>query len=172
MVRGAWCVVRGAWKSPAASWFPAYSLMILTYPALPGHAMRLRYVELACCCALLTVGCHPDRSKDWDAFITSYLDSTYAADPVTAVNLGLHQYDGRLADLSDAGLKKEIARLHAARDRAAAFDTAGLDDARRFDREYLIAILNGNLFWMEKAEWPWKNPQYSATEFDPAPYIT
>src|SRR5205085_1955062 len=128
--------------------------------------MRLRHVELAFLGVLLAAACRPDRSNDWDKFVSSYLDSTYVADPVVAVNLGLHQFDGRLADLSNAGLKKEIARLHAARDQATAFDTASLDDARRFDRAYLIAILNGNLFWMERAEWPWKNPQYYATEFD------
>ncbi len=135
--------------------------------------MRLRHVLLAFVTPLMTAACQPrNHSGEWDKFVGAFLDSTYAADPVIAVNLGLHQYDGRLADLSDAGIKHEIARLHAARDRALAFDSTTLDSAHRFDRDYLVAVLNGQLFWMEKAEWPWKNPQYYSTEFDPAPYVT
>src|SRR3954466_9908401 len=96
------------------------------------------------------------RSAEWDAFVQEFLDSSYAADPAFAVNLGRHEYDGRLADFSDAGIRHQIDRLHAARDRTLGFDSARLDSAQRFDREYLVSVIDSQLFWMERAEWPWK----------------
>jgi hypothetical protein len=112
------------------------------------------------------------RAPEWDAFVQEFLDSSYAADPAFAVTLGRHEYDGRLADFSDAGIRHQIARLHAARDKALGFDSARLDSAQRFDREYLVSVIDGQLFWTERAEWPWKNPQYYATPLDPQAYVT
>ena len=114
----------------------------------------------------------PQHSSAFDGFVQRFLDSSYAADPAFAVTLGRHEFDGRLADFSDAGLRHQITRLHEVRERALAFDSALLDSAQRFDREYLVAVVDGQLFWMERAQFPWKNPQYYATPLDPQAYVT
>ena len=120
---------------------------------------------------LLMAGCADPTSANWEGFVTAFLDSSYAANPAFAVALGKHEFDGRLPDFSDAGLKREITRLHRARDQALAFDSARLDSARRFERNYLITVLDGQLFWLERAEWPWKSPQYYSDALDPNAYI-
>jgi hypothetical protein len=131
--------------------------------------MRIRYLVALSLLAACTRG---SSRGEWDAFVRDYLEASYQADPAYAVSLGKHQYDGGIADLSKAGIQREIARLHAARDRAAAFDTSSLSSAQRFERAYLIAVIDGLLFWSEKAGWPWKNPQWYANELDPQVYLT
>ncbi len=122
--------------------------------------------------ALLAAACAPRQpSPQWDAFITGYLDASYAADPAFAVYLGRHEFDGRIPDYSEANIRREIARLHAARDQAVAFDSTTLSADQRFERAYLVAVIDGQLFWMETAGWPFRNPQYYAG-LDPAPYVT
>ena len=92
----------------------------------------------------------PSRaSLDWrqaaDGFVQSYFD----AQPFFAAQAGKHEFDGRLPDLSEHGLKREIARLHAERDRIAGIDPAPLEPRERFDRDYLLAVANRDLFWLE-----------------------
>ena len=53
----------------------------------------------------------------WDALVTEFLDSTFAARPEIAVNSGRHEFDGQLPDWSEAGLTRERNRLTAWRAR-------------------------------------------------------
>jgi uncharacterized protein (DUF885 family) len=107
-----------------------------------------------------------------EALIEAYLE----AHPVFAVVAGRHEYDGRLPDWSAAGIANEIRRLHAARDRAAAVADAELSEAERFERDYLIARFDRDLFWFEVAEAPFTNPawylDWTLDNLDPAPYLT
>ena len=100
-----------------------------------------------------------------------FLEAHFAANPGFAVYQGRHEFDGKLPDWSDAGLRREAARLRAAHDSAEAWDTAGLDPRRKLQRRYLIAVLEGQLFWLEDAKWPWKNPTWYAGDLDPNVYI-
>jgi uncharacterized protein (DUF885 family) len=107
-----------------------------------------------------------------DSLIQEYLE----AHPVFAVVAGRHEYDGRLPDWSAAGIAAEIQRLHATRDRAAAVAEGGLSEAERFDRDYFIARVDRDLFWLEVAEAPFTNPvwylDWIVDNLDPAPYLT
>jgi hypothetical protein len=111
-------------------------------------------------------------SQLWDAFVNTYLNDYFAAHPDVAVYAGRHEFDGKLPDWSDAGIKKEIARLHIERDQASQFTDASLDERQRFERDYLIAHADKELFWMEKAEWPYRNPYYYADSIDPDVYVS
>lgn len=110
--------------------------------------------------AVLAACAKPDRNADWDAFRDRFLDEHLAANPTFAVFQGRHEYDGKFPDWSEAGLKKEIARLHAARDSANAFSVEALDSTRRFERDYLMATVDQSLFWTERADAPHKNPDF------------
>src|ERR1700749_138276 len=112
------------------------------------------------------------QSQQWDAFVGKFLDDYFAAHPDVAVYAGRHEFDGKLPDWSDARIKKEIARLHAERDKAAQFADSSLDDRQRFERDYLIAQVDKDLFWMEKAEAPYKNPFFYADSIDPDVYVS
>jgi len=111
-------------------------------------------------------------SKEWDSFVKDFLESHFAAWPSFAVDVGRHEFDGKLPDWSAEGLEKEIKRLHAQREQALAFDGASLDDKQRFERDYLIAVIDKQLFWLEKAEAPYKNPLFYSGALDPNVYIT
>src|SRR4029077_18594479 len=73
---------------------------------------------------------------------------------------------------SEAALTKEIARLHAARTKTAAFKDDQLNDRERFERDYLIAQIDGELFWLEVADQPHTAPFWYADALDPDVYIT
>ncbi|MGH9913677.1 MAG: DUF885 family protein, partial [Pyrinomonadaceae bacterium] len=111
-------------------------------------------------------------NNNWDAFVNDYIESYFTAHPEVAVSAGRHEFDGKLSDWSTAGLKSEIARLHTLRDKAAAYTDAALDERQHFERDYLLARIDGDLFWLEKAEWPYRNPQFYADSIDPDVYIS
>jgi uncharacterized protein (DUF885 family) len=110
-------------------------------------------------------------SPEWDAFVASYLEAYFAAHPDIAVNEGRHDFDGKLPDFSHAGLDKEAARLHSARDLAASF-TANLDSRQQFEREYVLAVIDSDLFWLESARRPYRNPYFYSDPLDPQVYLT
>jgi len=138
--------------------------------------MRPRSAALAWLTLALAAGCRPaphpaSRDDGWDGFVDRFLEAHFAANPGFAVYQGRHESDGKLPDWSEPGLAREVARLRAAHDSAIAWDTTGLDAPRRLQRRYLIAVLEGQLFWLDEAKWPWKNPAWYADNLDPNVYI-
>lgn len=117
----------------------------------------------------------PSQAEAWPAFIDRQVEEHLAAHPQWAVTQGRHEYDGQLPDWSRAGIETEIARLHRARDEALAFSTETLDEQQLYQREYFVSRVDQNLFWMEKADWPFRNPQYYlgwlSDSLDPNAYI-
>ena len=103
-----------------------------------------------------------------NGFMTSYFDGQ----PFFAAQAGKHEFDGQLPDVSAHGLKREIARLHEARDRISAVDPATLQPRERFDREYLISVANHDLFWLEKTRYPFTNPYWYVGNIDPDLYLS
>lgn len=111
-------------------------------------------------------------SSQWDAYVTQFLNDYFTAHPDAAVYAGRHEFDGKLPDWSDAGIRKEAARLHAERDKASAFKDDALDERQRFERDYLLAQIDKDLFWIETAEWPYKNPYFYSDSIDPDVYVS
>lgn len=115
------------------------------------------------------------QAETWPVFIDRQIEEHLAAHPQWAVTQGRHEYDGQLPDWSREAIAKEIARLHRARDEAMAFNAEALDDQQLYQREYFISRVDQNLFWMEKAEWPFRNPRYylgwMSDSLDPSAYI-
>jgi len=108
----------------------------------------------------------------WDAYVEQFLGDYFTAHPDFAVNSGKHDFDGKLPDWSEDGLKKETARLKAERDKAAAFKDADLDERQRFERDYLIAQIDKDVFWRETADQPHTNPYFYADSIDPDVYVS
>jgi hypothetical protein len=108
----------------------------------------------------------------WDAFVADHLEAWFQANPDAAVRAGRHEFDGRIPDYSPDAIAAEVRRLKAARNRALAFTPAQLDERQRFERDYVVARIDGELFWLETAEWPFRNPVYYADAFDPDPYVS
>ena len=114
----------------------------------------------------------PAASRQWNAFVEAFINSHFAAHPDKAVHAGRHEYDGKLPDWSRAGLQRETVRLRAERDKALSFDPATLDDRQRFERDYLLAVVDRNLFWLDSAKWPYRNPYFYEGALDPNVYLT
>ena len=114
----------------------------------------------------------PSLSADWTAFVTGFLDRTFTAQPHFAVYQGRHEFDGQLPDWTAVGLDAEVRRLHRERARVTGFDPASLDDDQRFEREYLLAVIDGELFWREVMESPCHNPEFYSAGLDPNVYVT
>jgi len=108
----------------------------------------------------------------WDAYVDQFLNDYFAANPTFAVGQGKHEYDGKFPDWSADGLNKEIARLKSEREKAAAFKDDQLDERQRFERDYLIAQIDKDLFWRETADQPHTNPYYYADAVDPDVYVS
>jgi hypothetical protein len=125
-------------------------------------------------CLLLLAGCSSARTPTavgWDKYVTGYLDAYFTVHPDIAVNAGRHEFDGKLPDFSKEAINREIARLHSEHDRAAAYNN-GLDQRQRFERDYLIAAIDADLFWLESAQWPYRNPYFYSNPVDPSVYLT
>ena len=107
----------------------------------------------------------------WPDFASAFIEATFKADPHFAVNAGRHEFDGQMADWSAAALAAEAARLHKARSEAETLDGAGLTPGERFEREYLLAVIDGQLFWLERARAPFTNPAWYLNRLDPDVYL-
>ncbi|HZA98789.1 MAG TPA: hypothetical protein VE399_08435, partial [Gemmatimonadales bacterium] len=94
---------------------------------------RLRLCSLMATIALLAA-CHSQQSRvserEWDTFVSGFIETYFEADPLFAVYQGRHEFDGRFPDWSDAGLQKWARRLHQLRDSAAAFPVDSADASR------------------------------------------
>jgi Bacterial protein of unknown function (DUF885) len=103
-----------------------------------------------------------------NAFIEDYMQ----AQPAFAAQSGRHEFDGQLADVSAHGIKREIARLHDQRDQIAGVDPKLLAPRERFDRDYLLAVVDKDLFWIEKTRFPFSNPAWYLGQIDPEVYLS
>jgi hypothetical protein len=111
-------------------------------------------------------------SLQWAKLAQGFIDEYFRAEPFFAAQSGKHEFDGQLPDYSAQGIKREIARLHDARARLSAADPAALQPRERFDRGYLLAVVDGELFWLEKARYPFSNPYWYLYKLDPDMYLT
>jgi uncharacterized protein (DUF885 family) len=114
----------------------------------------------------------PAAETDWHTHVDELIEETLTARPTFAVALGRHEHDGHVPDLSRAGIAAEIARLQRALERTTRFDEATLNEAQRFERAYLIAHLQGELFWLVDAAWAERSPLFYLEHLDPEVYLT
>jgi len=144
--------------------------------------MRLAPIAVAATLAAFLAACgsKPEpaaqAAPDWPAFVQQFAEDFMQAHPTMGFGSGRKEFAGRLPDWSKAGIAAEIARLKAEAERAKAFDTSTLTDAQRFERDYLLAVVDRNLFWLEQAEWPFRNPAFyfdwNLDMLTPDPYLT
>lgn len=113
-----------------------------------------------------------DAAARWAALVDRYVEGYFAAHPTFAAGAGRHDFDGRLPDWSAQGLAAEAQRLERARSEVLGFDPAELDADARFEREALLAHLDGERFWLVEADAPAQNPLYYSTPLDPNLYLS
>ena len=112
-----------------------------------------------------------DTSTAWGAYLSDFLESYFPVNPGFAIYQGRHEFDGQLADWSPSGLQLAIDQRKQAIEAAEALDDAALSDNDKYERSYLIHVLQGELFWLTEADWPHKNPSFYVGALDPNVYI-
>jgi len=113
-----------------------------------------------------------EENPAWTGFAADFVESTFKAQPYFAVQMGRHEFDGRMPDWSRAGIEAEIRRLKDARAAARAFAGDSLSGAQQFERDYLVAVTDNNLFWLSRVEFPFRNPAWYVNQLDPEVYLS
>lgn len=113
-------------------------------------------------------------AKDWPGFVNQFIEASFKANPGFAVQQGRHEYDGQIADLSQAAIDREVARLKSAIADAQSFPADKLTAEQRFERDYLVAVAKGQLFWIdpEGADQLHHNPAAYLGAVDPSVYVS
>jgi len=111
-------------------------------------------------------------ATDWQHTVDAFVQGYFERNPTDAAGAGKHEFDGKLPDWSKEGLKSTVDWLHAQRDGVTAIADASLDPQQKFQREYLLAVIDKNLFWLEDARFPFRNPAFYADAISPSLYLT
>jgi hypothetical protein len=114
----------------------------------------------------------PTPTMQWATQRDRFIEEFFQAQPFAAVEAGRHEYDGKMPDLSSAGLAKEVDRLHAARKVIDAVDLATLPAQERFERDYVLRVIDNELYQREKARLPFTNPAWYIGSIDPDVYLS
>lgn len=96
--------------------------------------------------------------KAFHAAADEFLVGHFAFRPHTALELGIHEHDGKLADYSQEALTREHERLKKFEAQFAKWSVEGLTPAARADHAVLLAGLRKSKFEFDGAESFQKNP--------------
>lgn len=107
---------------------------------------------------------------DWDGLVDRFFEASFEANPLLAVQQGRHEYDGRFPDWSPEGIERWIRQLESFREEASGVADEALTESQRFERDYLVAIIDGRLFWLRDAQGWRTNPTFY--NFSPSIYLT
>ncbi|HEU4781182.1 MAG TPA: DUF885 domain-containing protein [Steroidobacteraceae bacterium] len=108
----------------------------------------------------------------WPAFVDSFIEARFKADPYFAVQSGRHDFDGKMPDWSRAALDADVAELRSFAGELAKRGPAALTDDQRFEHEHLRWVIDSQLFWLTEAESPMRNPVWYLEKLDPSMYLT
>jgi uncharacterized protein (DUF885 family) len=110
--------------------------------------------------AVIFIAAHavPAEAPSFESFAKSYYDGEYAAHPVAATSAGIHDYDGKVDDMSAAGQARNDARLHEALAALAGMNPQQLSPGDRDDREVLMGRIKGTLLDDETIQYWRKDP--------------
>lgn len=99
------------------------------------------------------------------------LADNFAFQPLGAVGLGLHQYDGKFSDFRRSAIDAEISRLHAFKTRLEAFDLHQLSAPSALDCRLLRLQVESGLYTAEDSGTFDKNPMTYAGALDVNVYL-
>jgi len=111
------------------------------------------------------------EADPWPGFMATFLDKYFALNPTFAVYMGKHEFYVELPDWSADGIAATIDFRKKAIADAKAIDASRLSDAEKFERDYMTRVMDGEVFWLETADWPHKNPAFYVGSLDPSPYL-
>ena len=87
--------------------------------------------------------------------------SPYSNNPTSATWIGIHDYDGRLPDISAKGREKERVQLFEVKEKLEAIDGKSLNDNDRIDRQILLDMIESSFFNMDELQsFSWNPLEY------------
>lgn len=111
--------------------------------------------------------------SSWPGFIDQFIEAWFVRYPSFAAGQGRHEFDGQLPDWSADGIQKTVAWLEQSRARVLEFADNGLSLEQRFQRDYVVARIDNELFWLRDAKQPFANLSYYFDNgLDPNTYVT
>jgi len=99
-----------------------------------------------------------DTKPTWEEYAATVIAQYYERNPETAVDAGLHEYDGQMSDYSLAALDEYARWLDDVV--ATAESYSDLEGLEAFERDYLLTEMRGSLFWLRESDFPTKNPLF------------
>src|SRR5687767_13664800 len=97
-------------------------------------------------CATLNHAAEASDDRPYRALADEFLAGYLAWRPQEGVSLGLHEYDGKVTDLSRASIDREHARLTKFREQLGAIESRQLSRRVDLQRRMLLASIDGALF--------------------------
>ena len=76
---------------------------------------------------------HAANQRAVDAWLDRFFAQYYAARPVNATFIGIHEHDDRLPDVSAAGLARNVSEMRALRTELGGIPMNGVDEVRQAD---------------------------------------
>ncbi len=110
-------------------------------------------------------------SRSFDDLERQILEDRYRRHPSVATDLGLHQYDDRLEDLSEAAINDEVEALRRFKAALAAVDPAPLSADARLDREFIAGALDAGILSLDRIRAWSKDPDTYSTAITNAAYV-
>ena len=110
--------------------------------------------------------------NNFPAFVDSFIEARMKRDPLFAVRAGRHEFDGQMPDWSRAAIDDDVTELRNFDARLAGLDSRALTEAQEFERDYLAWVIDREIFWLDRAEQPFRNPAWYLDRLDPSMYLT
>jgi len=105
------------------------------------------------------------------AIVQDFLTSLYETHPTLAASLGLHDYDGRVPDVSERGRAGRASALRGQAERAAAIPDAALGRDERHDATLVRLAIDEELFELESMRDFERNPLAYSGAIDVSNYV-
>ena len=115
---------------------------------------------------------HAAVQAAWTGYAGRFIEDYFKLDPFFAVQNGRHEFDGQMTDFSAEALAKKIEWLKKTRSEAEGIDAGALAPDQAFEREYVLHVIDADLFWLDRAHSPATNPAWYADRLDPEVYLS
>jgi hypothetical protein len=103
--------------------------------------------------------------SSWDSLVDDFLDQEFFPNnPTLATQMGVHEYDAKLEDLSRHGIEQHIASLKKFENRTLGIDPKGLTQLEAADREMLLGSIRSALLSLEVMRSWEKDPDTYSTD--------
>jgi len=111
-----------------------------------------------------SIGAETASASPYRTLVQRFLAEYYAQNPTYAGDLGLHEFDARIEDLSQTAILGEAAALKRWRQEFEAVDPQALDATDRLDREFLLHEIDSRLLGIEDVRAWARDPDIYSSE--------